>query len=80
MRSILPFVLIVIFGAVAIWMRKLSPKAIGRIALALAAIFLVFFLVDPDYRYTYALFFVLACGIGLQKLGRFRYKNQPVRR
>ena len=67
MRSILPFVLIVIFGA---W-RKRSPKTMGVFGLALAALFLVFMWVDPDPRGPYmdAFFFVLAMGIGLQRLG-----------
>ena len=49
-QSILPFALIVVFGAVAIWLRKLAPRVSGFIALVLGATFIVFMFNDPDPR------------------------------
>lgn len=71
MGNILPFVPIVASGDLAVWMRKLFRKVIGILALALAAIFLVFLVVDsaPHGRYGDAFFLVLAGGIGLQRRG-----------
>jgi hypothetical protein len=71
MLGILPFVPIVILGAVAVWMGNRSPKTTGIIALAFAAIFLVSLLVDPNPRGRYgeAFFLVLAIAFGLKRLG-----------
>ena len=70
-QSILPFALIVAFGAVAIWLRKLAPTVSGFIALVLGATFIVFMFDDPDPRGRYgdALFAVLGIGIALQRFG-----------
>jgi hypothetical protein len=74
MRSILPFALIVVFGAVAVWMRKLSPTVSGFIGLVSGATFVVFMFNNPDPRgrYVDAMFAMLGIGIGLQRLGIFQ--------
>jgi hypothetical protein len=74
MHDILPFALIVVFGVVAILMRKVSPRVSGIIALTLGLTFIVFMLDNPEPRGRYidALFAMLGIGIGLQRLGVFR--------
>ena len=69
--AILAVALVVIYGAVAVRTRKLSPTVAGCIGLALGAMFVVFMFNEPDARGRYgdALFAALGIGLGLRRLG-----------
>ena len=72
--AILPVALMVVYGAVVVRTRKLSPTVSGFIGLALGAMFVVFMFNEPDPqgRYGDALFAVLGIGIGLRRLAMFQ--------
>jgi len=72
--AILAVALTVVYGAVVVRTRKLSPTVSGCIGLAIGAMFVVFMFNDPDPRGRYgeALFAVLGVGLGLRRLGMFQ--------
>ena len=70
MRSIVPFILMAVFGYLAFWTRKSSAKVSGTLSLVCAAVFLVFLLLNPDPRgrYVDAFFVMMGLGIGFRRL------------